>query len=401
MTSCCPTRRSLLITAGSLTAWAFLPKLASAAGAPDPRFLTIILRGALDGLGAVAPGFDPDYARMRAGLLIGAEDGPSGLPLSDGFLLNPRMPRLHALYGRGEALIVHAVATPYRERSHFDGQDVLESGRLKAGETRDGWLNRALAALPKGERAQAAPGLAVGAQIPLVMRGAAEVSSWLPAGYPQASADTRARLLDLYQHTQPRLASLFAEGLALEKRSQGMFETNGTRGNDAFLASMRAVGEMMAAEDGFRIGALDLDGWDTHAGERPVSGRLGGLLETLDQGIDALRNALGPAWRQTVVALVTEFGRTVPMNGTAGTDHGTGTVAFLVGGAVKGGRVVADWPGLSQAALHEGRDLRPTTDLRAVLKGALRDHLGLAPETLGRHVFPDSATVRPLDGLIV
>jgi uncharacterized protein (DUF1501 family) len=167
-----------------------------------------------------------------------------------------------------------------------------------------------------------------------------------------------------------------------------------------FAESAGAAAKFLARPDGPRIGALAYDGWDTHQDEGALGGRLGALLGALDGAIAAIESGMGPAWSETAVAIVTEFGRTARINGTDGTDHGTATVALLAGGAIRGGRVVADWPGLGASDLHEGRDLKPTTDLRAVLKGVLKDHLRLDEEVLASRVFPGSRLARPMSGLV-
>ena len=196
------------------------------------------------------------------------------------------------------------------------------------------------------------------------------------------------------------LATRFTAALKVRAKVGPREDLTGAGERRRFIDAGETAGKLLARDDGPRIGAISLLGWDTHQGEGPVDGRLGGLLAALDDAIRALHASLGAAWRETVVAITTEFGRTARMNGTDGTDHGTATVMLVVGGAVNGGRVVADWPGLSPAALFEGRDLRPTIDIRAVLKGLLRDHLGVGERALAELVFPDSAAVRPIDGLI-
>jgi uncharacterized protein (DUF1501 family) len=405
-----PTRRELLLASGVLFAWTYLPKAARAEGR-DPRFLVIVLRGALDGLAAVAPVGDPDWVRLRGDKAL-TLDGPTpGLPLDGFFALNPAMPNLHRLYKAGQATIVHAAATPYRERSHFDGQDVLESGLTKPGGAESGWLNRALAALAPGERvASKASAFAVGPVTPLVARGPAPVMSWTPPRLPPASNDTAMRLLDLYRHTDPTLARALEErmGLAAVARAGGIPTgpekmTPGigvARVRAYFAEAAGAAGKFLAQSDGPRIGALAFDGWDTHADEGVLSGRLAALLGALDGAVAAIETNMGDAWHETVVAVVTEFGRTARINGTEGTDHGTATVALLAGGALKGGRVIADWPGVADAKLYEGRDLRATTDLRAVMKGVLQDHLRVPGTALAQSVFPDSQAARPLSGLL-
>jgi uncharacterized protein (DUF1501 family) len=402
-----PTRRQLLLGSGTLFAWAYLPKVARAEGR-DPRLLVIVLRGALDGLAAVAPVGDPDWVGLRGDQALTLDGKTPALPLDSFFALNPAMPNLHRLYQAGAATIVHAAATPYRERSHFDGQDVLESGVDKPGAAYTGWLNRALGALqPAGRAGRGRDAFAVGPIAPLVVRGPAPVLSWTPRRLPPASDDTLMRLMDLYQHTDPVLARVLAErlGLVTIARAGGM-DAEQPRAAGAgqvrayFAESAGTAAKFLARADGPRIGALAFDGWDTHAAEGALNGRLANLLGALDGAIAAVETEMKEAWRETVVAVITEFGRTARINGTEGTDHGTATVALLVGGALKGGRVVADWPGLKPAKLHEGRDLRPTTDLRAVLKGVLKDHLRVDGTALATTVFPDSAGVKPMGGLL-
>jgi uncharacterized protein (DUF1501 family) len=402
-----PTRRGFLMTAGAFTAWSFAPQFASAARGRDPRFLMVVLRGAMDGLAVIEPSFDPDFERVRAGLILGADGAPAGLPVAGGFLMNPKLVTLHELFTQGQALAIHAVATPYRDRSHFNGQDVLESGLPSAGHVSTGWLNRAMSTLAKAGSVKAG-GLAIGPTVPLIMRGPASTLTWAAGGVKPATEDARARLLNFYKSADPTLASAFGRGLDLERiaaEKAGMDTGMGQGGayadqNSNFVKGMQMVGKLFSDPNGPRIGAIDLDGWDTHATEQPEGENLGKALTELDAGLAALKASLGPAWDETVVVVATEFGRTARMNGTEGTDHGTATVAFLAGGAVKGGRVLADWPGLTDKALYEARDLAATTDLRAVLKGALRDHLGIEEATLGGDVFPDSGGVKPMDGLL-
>jgi uncharacterized protein (DUF1501 family) len=263
-----------------------------------------------------------------------------------------------------------------------------------------GWLNRALEALPRGERVMS--GLAIGPTAPLVLRGAAPTVGWTPVALPQADDDTAMRLVDLYHHRDPALASALSQGLRLDRTAQGddLRPKPGTNNAGAMRLVARGGAKLMAADDGPRIAALAFDGWDTHANEGGPVGRLALLLSGLDGALAEFERGLGERWRDTVVLIATEFGRTARINGTEGTDHGTGTIALLAGGAVKGGRVISDWPGLKPASLYEGRDLAPTTDLRAVIKGVLHDHLGLAERVLAETVFPDSAPEKPMKGLV-
>lgn len=396
-------RRALLGTGGALFAWSFMPWRASAAGPRDPRFVAIILRGALDGLSAVAPVGDPDYAALRQSIALSLSGETPALPLDGFFALHPAMPNFARLYAARQALVVHAVATPYRQRSHFDGQDVLESGLPGLGPSDSGWLNRALSALRPGQRVE---GLGVGAVTPLVIRGSAPVLGWAPQGLPPGGDDLATRVLDLYAARDPVLAAALSSGLVTDRMAtqSGLSAAGkGRRGGDGAKGmEIAAAGaaRLMARPDGPRVAALAFDGWDTHANEGGATGRLAQLLAGLDAALAAFEQELGPAWSDTVLAIVTEFGRTAHVNGTTGTDHGTATVALLAGGAVRGGRVVSTWPGLKTAALYEGRDLAPTTDLRAVLKGVMADHLGLPATALSALVFPDSGGIVPMRDLI-
>jgi uncharacterized protein (DUF1501 family) len=409
-----PRRRELLLGSGAFFAWALAPGVARAAGR-DPRLLAIVLRGALDGLAAVAPVGDPDWVKLRRDKALSLEGAAPGLPLDGLFALNPAMPNLHRLYRARQATIVHAVATPYRERSHFDGQDVLESGLVRPGAVDSGWLNRAVAV--HGAEGRSGPpdrrALAIGPIVPLVVRGPMPVLCWVPPRLPPVGDDTTMRLLDLYRHTDATFARALEERieLAAVARAEGLAGKPGDNrpliaGRDIgqvrayFAEAAGAAAKLLAGADGPRVGALAFDGWDTHVNEGAVGGRLAGLLGALDGAVAAIETGMGDAWRETVVVLITEFGRTARLNGNDGTDHGTATVALLAGGALDGGRVLADWPGLKDADLYEHRDLKPTTDLRSVLKGVLRDHLQVGDRRLEAEVFPDSPAARPLPDLL-
>ena len=408
-----PTRRALLLGSGALFAWAYAPKLARAEGR-DPRFLAIILRGALDGLAMVAPVGDPDWVKLRGDKALTLAGATPALPLDGFFALNPAMPNLHRLYRAGQAIFVHAAATPYRERSHFDGQDVLESGLDRPGATESGWLNRALATLEpdRGIKPRNNKVFAVGPTTPLIVRGAAPVMLWTPPRLALAPVDTVTRVLDLYRHTDLALARVLEEriGLAAIAQENGMDPKPPGSGAQQqpiqelvrayFAETAGAAATYLANPDGPRVGALAFNGWDTHINEGVAQGTLAFLFAALDGAIAAIKSKMGKTWSETVVALTTEFGRTARINGSDGTDHGTGTVAILAGGALKGGRVIADWPGLKETDLYENRDLKPTTDLRAVLKGILKEHLRLDDAALDQMVFPGSAAAAPLAGMV-
>jgi uncharacterized protein (DUF1501 family) len=294
---------------------------------------------------------------------------------------------------------------------------VLESGFAKAGARDSGWLNRALSLLetdgrvnPRGSRGRA---FALGPVTPLVVRGSAPIMTWVPQQLLPAGQDTQMRLLELYRHTDPKLARALEGRRDLVALTQGggmdtltpprevePTATGIARVRRYFADAGGAAAKYLAQPDGPRVGALGFVGWDTHINEGAVGGALAGLLGALDEAIAAIEKGMGDVWNETVVAVVTEFGRTARINGTDGTDHGTATVAVLAGGALHGGRVIADWPGLKAANLYEGRDLKPTIDLRAVLKGVLKDHLRLDERALATRVFPGSGEVQPMAGLL-
>ncbi len=376
-------RRRDVFTAGFLV----LPGVAFArvAARPDRMFVLIILRGAMDGLGAVPPLHDPDYAALRGPLAV---DG--ALPLDGKFGLHPALAPVHDFYARGEMTIVHAMASPYRDRSHFDAQNVIETGALRPGMAGDGWLNRTLVAL----RASTISGIAFTPEMPLVLKGAAPVANW----QPQARHDDISAAVTRMYSADPALAAAYAQGLA----AGGTVETAslGAPRKRDFASLALIAGKTLAAPDGPNVAVLEIGGWDTHVAQGAAKGRLANALAQLGAGVAALRQGAGDRWAQTVVVAVTEFGRTAHPNGTGGTDHGTATAGFAFGGALAGGRVVADWPGLSPAALYQQRDLAPTADLRGFLKGVLGDHLGVPTVALERHIFPGSATARPMPGLI-
>jgi uncharacterized protein (DUF1501 family) len=389
-------RRRLLGGIGAAGALQLAPRLALAGnGTPEGhRFVLVILRGGMDGLGAAPAIGDPDFASARGPL---AQFGAPALPLDATFALHPNLAELHAMVRRGEAAIVHAVGLPYRERSHFDAQQVLESGATRPYELATGWLGRALAA--GGHK-----GIALNTTVPLVLRGRAAVDTWAPSLLPDPSADLVARLERMYAG-DPALATALLRARMLHLDApppQGgsgdtmMAATNAPRPG-AFVALAVRAAEFLAQPTGPQAAVLEIGGWDTHANQTNPNGALANGLRQLDAGLAALRTGLVPsaAWQRTVVVVASEFGREVAVNGTLGTDHGSGGVAFVLGGAVRGG-VVADWPGLARAQRFDGRDLRATTDLRAVLKGVLGDHLRLSSRVLDHDVFPSSEGVRPL-----
>jgi uncharacterized protein (DUF1501 family) len=398
-------RRGALLAGGALLA----ARVAFArADTRSSRFVLVILRGALDGLASVPPLADRDYAGLRRELALHAAGEAGGaLPLDGFFGLHPSLAFLHECYAARELTVLHALASPYRERSHFDGQDVLENGTPRPHALQTGWLNRALAA----SRAPAAreAGVSLGQNVPLVMRGPASVTSWSPSKLVALDDDTLTRITDLYAG-DALLASRLADARAADAIAHGKgagAETmipQGTpaaaKGKARYAETVRAAAGFLRRDDGPKVAVFDTSGWDTHANEGGAQGQLAGRLGELDAGLATLRQELGPAWQETAVLLLTEFGRTAAINGTRGTDHGTATAAFLLGGAVAGGRVIADWPGLSPRALYQGRDLAPTLDVRSVLKGILAEHLAVPSPALEQEVFPESFAARPLRGLV-
>jgi uncharacterized protein (DUF1501 family) len=397
-------RRGALLAGGTLlsTSVAF-----AHADTLSARFVLVILRGALDGLASVPPLADPDYAELRRELALHpAGDAGGALPLNGFFGLHPALGFLHDCYSARELVVLHALASPYRERSHFDGQDVLENGTPRPHALQTGWLNRALAAAPARGAREA--GVSVGQNVPLVMRGPASVTSWSPSKLVALDEETLARVTDLYAG-DALLASRLADALAADAIASGEAEqaamtmpqeaASGAKGKARYADVVRAAAAFLRPEEGPKVAVFDTSGWDTHANEGGAQGQLAGRLAELDAGLSMLRQELGPVWQDTAVLLLTEFGRTAAINGTHGTDHGTATAAFLLGGAVAGGRVIVDWPGLSRRALYQGRDLAPTLDVRSVLKGILAEHLTVPSRALELDVFPDSAGARALRGL--
>jgi uncharacterized protein (DUF1501 family) len=416
-------RREFLAGAALATGGVLMThSIAFAGSGTGTRFVFVILRGALDGLAAVPPYGDADYARLRGEVALAAPGAPHGALKLDGlFGLHPSLAFLHESFAAHELIVFHAVASPYRERSHFDGQDVLENGCARAHAVQTGWINRALAALPAARGARRGElGIALGQNVPLVMRGPAPVASWSPSHLAALDEDTLQRITDRYSTDallSQRLADALAteavpgfaaEAAAMEVAADGAApaqllaqrEAGAIRRGAPYKEIIHATAGFLKTDDGPRVAVFDATGWDTHANEGGAEGQLAARLAGLDAGLRILKEDLGVVWRDTVVMLVTEFGRTAAVNGTRGTDHGTAAAAFLLGGAVSGGRVIATWPGLSARALYQGRDLLPTLDLHSVLKGLLADHLQVPTRALATSVFPDSAAAKPLQGLL-
>ena len=341
----------------------------------------VILRGAMDGLSVVVPTTDPDYPRLRGSLAV-----ENGTKLDANFALHPALVNVAAMYAAGQALPVHAVASPYRERSHFDGQNVLETGGLRAYQVSDGWLNRLAGTLGPDGRA-----IAIAPTVPMALRGKVEVAGATRRRVCPPPTTTCWRASGACTKADAQLHALWSEAQAARLLAQG----SGPGGDPAALGKLAAT--FLARADGPRLATIELGGWDTHAQQQ---GRLGQALKQLDALLGGLQAGLGPVWGQTVVLCATEFGRTAAVNGTQGTDHGTGGAALLLGGAVRGGHVLADWPGLSAANLYESRDLRPTIDLRALVLGATGPHLGVDPAKLAGVLYPGEGAIRAVPKLV-
>ena len=361
------------------------PRVAVGAARTERRFVFVLLRGAADGVHLLAPVGDPQFAKARAAFLPDAE---AGLRIDADFALHPSLGGLARSHAAGEAVFAHAIASAYRDRSHFDGQNLLETGGGTPHRLKDGWMNRLLGLLPRDD----ARAVALGATVPLVLRGAHEVSTFAPSGLPGAGDDLLERVGRLYE-ADAQLSGPWARAMAT-RATMAEAAPDAVRGAAATGA---LAARLLSGAAGARIALIETGGWDTHAQQR---GRLVAPLRALDTMVGALQAGLGPEWARTVVLVATEFGRTVTVNGTGGTDHGGASVAMLLGGAVRGGRVIADWPGLAPAALLEGRDLRPTLSLERLVAGVVSAHFALDPARVLATLYPDGVQGRPLEGLV-
>ena len=387
-------RRSALL--GLSAALTFGRASLALANAPtDRRFIVIILRGGLDGMAAVVPYGDPALAGLRSEIVPPGPGQPRGLLDLGGFYgLYPTMTHSYEMFKAGELAPVHAVAGPYRTRSHFDAQDFMESGSDHRMDS--GWLNRAVAALDPSTRDAEKTAVAIGVTVPLLLRGPTRIASWGPSSFRPPPEELYAQAAALAA-ADPVIGPALASGLHEDAYMRYTLGRKGLPhdGHD-FVQLAVAAGKVLSTEGGPRIAAIEMNGFDTHSNQ---PGLLQYLLPRLDSGLGALKQNLGPAWRETVVLTMTEFGRTAHADGTLGTDHGTASVAFVAGGAVAGGRVVATWPGLGPGRLLDNRDLEPTVDLRSVAKGLLKQHVGLGDAALAQ-VFPGSGSATPLMNLV-
>ena len=408
-------RRSLL--AGIGLSVSFLGGSALAAEGPMARrkMVVVICRGGMDGLTVSSPIGDPDYAALRGEVAVPVDQA---LKLDSTFGLHPALSSVHALALKGQARIAPAIASPDRARSHFEAQDVLETGAAQVYGVGSGWLNRTLEVMASTQPIQ---GLSVGATAPLILRGKVQAASWSPGQGVDETARLPTLLQDLYR-TDPLMGPAFARGLATEAMAQAAMTAlapaptpplvpadtasmaprtppvaNPRQGREAARTLGSTLAGFMAQPGGPRIAAISLDGWDTHAGQ---VGQLNTRLSYLDAVLDGLNTGLGSEWSDTVVVVATEFGRTARVNGTGGTDHGTGSTALVLGGGLKRGGIIGDWPTLRQASLFENRDVAPSLDLRGLFKGVLGEHMGVERAALDETVFPDSAGIKAVTGLV-
>ncbi len=412
MTQSQPTRRKLLLQAAGmgltvdlLARQAFADTEHSMA---SRKFVFINCRGGMDGMTISPPVGDPDYVGLRGKIALGDE----ALNLDSTFSLHPAMTASHGLARAGQLRIAPAIATPDRARSHFEAQDVLESGAPTQYGATSGWLNRALVALKSQRKIEA---ISIGTTAPLILKGTYEVASWSPGRGMGSETRLPGLLQDLYRN-DPLLGPALARGLSTEDMATAAMsamsapsapQASGT-GTQAYARQGAAVAErlgrsvaaILTEPGGPQIAAMSLDAFDTHANQGAAEGQLANRLASLDALIGGLQSGLGASWASTVVVVATEFGRTARVNGTGGTDHGTASTALVLGGSLKPGGIIGDWPGLKPAALYENRDLAPTLDMRSLFKSVLGDHMGLDLLALSTRVFPDSAAIKPVSGLV-
>jgi uncharacterized protein (DUF1501 family) len=345
------------------------------------RLVFVLLRGGFDGLAAVVPFGDPAYRSLRGAF---AFEESELVTLTDTFGLAPGLAPLRDLWEHNELAVVHAMAIPFRTRSHFDGQAVLETGIDRPVGSADGWLNRLLQVMT-GDRS----GIAIASGMPRSLTGPFDVQTWSPTQLGAVDDEYLGRLSSLYR-TDSALYGRFESAVQQQNLVGEEPMAAGNARRVGITPLMQATARILKQENGPNIAAVEFSGWDTHANQGVAGGPLDRLLGQLAEALVAFRTDMGAAWSNTTVVVMTEFGRTARPNGTRGTDHGTAGAGFVLGPRVSKGIVVADWPGLSDRDLFEGRDLRPTLDTRAVLKSVVGGVFDLTSAQLDR-VFPGSA----------
>jgi len=395
-------RRFLQTTMAGAAMVSGVDRLVFAGTGGDARFILVILRGGMDGLAAVPAYAESAYGQLRGSLALGSPGTSGGVLDLDGFFgLHPELKNMHSLYRQKELLVAHAVASSYRDRSHFDGQKQLENGTNSPLGAQDGWLNRALSLMPSSRM----DAIALSQNIPLILYGDAKVNSWSPPVLPEADADTITRIARMYEgdsfFSSQFDSALRTRAMAEDLLDGGMNRGRRARGNQNMEVSVKAAGRFLKDINGPRIAVLESSGWDTHANQGAGNGQLANKFAQLDTGLNLLKRELGGVWENTVVMVASEFGRTVAVNGSNGTDHGTANAVFILGGAVNGGKVISDWPGLSRPKLYEGRDLKPTMDIRSLFKSLLHDHLQVASQPLEKIIFPNSNKAGKIPDLLV
>lgn len=373
---------------GTAALTTLMPGLALASAPTNKRLVVIIMRGGIDGLATVVPAKDPNYQMLRGNM---AFDVDALLPLDKTFGLHPKLEVMHEMYRQEDLAILHAVASPYRKRSHFDAQNVLELGTDTPHSKDSGWLNRAVEAIAPENKKFA---LSVGFGVPAVLSGGHPVGAWAPSALPDVPHDFYSRMQKIYSK-DPALLGALNEGLAFQNKVDGLYHkgmdkkmARQSRSRKGFVNLAEITGKLLADPTGPRIATLEIGGWDTHVNQGVVGGALANNLSLFDEGIKALKENLGGAWKDTVVLALTEFGRTARPNGTRGTDHGTAGISFVMGGAVKGGRVISEWPGLRPQDLYQDRDLKPTIDTREIITDVLNGHYGLSKHNISHNVLP-------------
>ena len=387
-------RTALRMSVGLGLTVSFLGTEAMAAERRSPKLVVIICRGAMDGLSVSPPSHDPAYLDLRGSIAITPD---KALALDSDFGLHPKLATLQRLALAGQARIAPAVAWPLHIRSHFEAQDLLETGADKLYGVQTGWLNRTVQALSEDRSARA---IAVAPQAPLILQGPAAYDTLSPgAPFNPAGSRLAGILQDLYQ-PDPILGPAFAAGLAVEHEAMALnANAPALKANDA-RDFATAAARFLAAPGGPAIAVISLDGFDTHANQGAAEGQLANRLAGLDDVLAGLEKGLGSDWAQTAVVVATEFGRTAHVNGTGGTDHGTASTLILAGGAIKGGGIIGDWPGLGSGQLFENRDTAPTLDMRRVFKTLIVEHLGVDRHLADTRVFPESHDAGLISGLV-
>jgi uncharacterized protein (DUF1501 family) len=391
------TRRKLL--KGLLLAGGFTLLPLSGRGwvlaAPEPvnrHLVVIMMRGAVDGLNVVTPYREANYYRVRNSIAMPPPGQSSGLVDLDGYFgLNPALTPIMPLWQDKTLAFIHACGSPNTTRSHFEAQDILETAMMNTAMASQGWMNGLAQALPVNQSATRA--VAFGNVLPKIFQGHYDVST-IPVGIKgnggkQVSNPQLEQAFSQLYGNQTELGGLYKQGLAarssvmqdlqngpdLEKEMEAA--SKGAPGADGFAIETSKVAQMIRQDPGVQLVFLDVGGWDTHVQQGSIKGQLFNKLNKLGEGIAALAQGLGPAYKDTAILIMSEFGRTVAENGNAGTDHGHGNVAWLMGGGVKGGKVWHRWPGLNENQLYEGRDLAVTTDFRGVIGSVASGHFGL------------------------